>query len=112
MALVNEAREANGVSPLEWDSDLYEAAQVRAREASECWSHTRPNGSEWYTVDASKVYGENLSRGFTTPEEMVNAWMTSPAHKDNVLFPDFKTMAVAEYISSSGTVFAAQLFGY
>ena len=72
--LINDIRIQEGLNALEWDLELFEVAQIRAEEASVYWSHTRPNGSEWYTVSKS-VHGENLARKYLTPTETVEAWM-------------------------------------
>ena len=47
---VNGIRAANGLKPLRYDTNLDAPALVRATEASTFFSHTRPNGTEWYSV--------------------------------------------------------------
>lgn len=81
---INEVRVENGLSPLSVDESLAHCAEVRASECAEVWSHTRPDGTEWWTVDGLS-YGENLARGFSTDEEVVEAWMASPSHRANIL---------------------------
>lgn len=93
LSLVNDYRVANGVEPLAYDAGLQEAADIRATESIAVWSHTRPDGSDWWTVDA-QVYGENLGYGYSTAEELVNAWIGSPTHRANLLQPRFKVMAL------------------
>ena len=108
---VNEVRNANGLTSLTWSEGLYKAGLVRATEIVSKWSHTRPNGTDWYTVDANLMYGENLGKGFTSSDDVVDAWMNSASHKDNILY-GFKTMAVSVYKSSDGTYYIAQEFGF
>jgi len=43
---------------------------------------------------------------------VVEAWMQSPTHRDNILKADFTTMGVAAYESEDGTMYWAQAFGY
>lgn len=93
LSLVNDYRIANEVEPLTYDTSLQEAADIRATESIAVWSHTRPDGSDWWTVDA-KVYGENLGYGYGTAEELVSAWIASPTHRANLLQPRFKVMAL------------------
>ena len=110
--LVNEARTLRGYVSLEWDADLVPAAQVRAKESATCWSHTRPDGTEFWTVNASLAYGENLGKSDEyNADGMFTAWMNSPSHKENILFPDFRTMALGTY-EQDGLFYVAQLFGY
>ena len=63
---VNAARARAGLAPLTEQPALAETAGIRAREAAVCWSHTRPDGSPWYTAGtgAGAAYGENLAKGF------------------------------------------------
>ena len=91
---VNGIRAANGLKPLRYDTNLDAPALVRATEASRFFSHTRPNGTEWYTVNENLMYGENLAEGYHTADEVVNAWMASPEHKANILKPEFTTMGI------------------
>jgi uncharacterized protein YkwD len=107
--LINEEREKYGLSPLSWDSELYETARIRAEEASRYWSHTRPDVSHW-SVLSSQLQGENLANGYYTAEEPVNAWMASPGHKANIL-RDFTRGAVFFYEADNGW-FWCNHFGY
>ena len=110
--LCNKEREAQGVPKLEWDDDLASCALERAEEASLKWSHTRPDGTEWWTIDKDIAYGENLARGYEIPKDCVDAWMESPAHKENVLDSEFKKVGIASYVTEDGKVYVAQIFGY
>lgn len=110
LSLVNEYRKANGLNELVWDESLASAAKTRAAEASICWSHTRPNGTNWYTV-SDLVKGENLAKGYATAEETFNAWLASDGHRENILWPEFNTVYVAYFEAENGW-FWAQEFGY
>ena len=48
--ITNNYRSLVGVSSLTLDSSLVEAASIRAKELSDSFSHTRPNGSSCFTV--------------------------------------------------------------
>ena len=50
--LANQQRTAAGLSALTWNSGLEQASAVRAVEASQSFSHTRPDGSDWWTVNS------------------------------------------------------------
>lgn len=107
----NQQRTAAGLSVLKWDSSLAQCAAVRATEATESWSHTRPNGSEWYTVNSQVQYGENLAKNYNSGENVVTGWMASPTHRANLLSSDFKTIGIAVY-NYGGKWYWAQEFGY
>jgi len=63
---VNAMRTAQGLNALTWNGGLETAAQIRAQELPSAFSHTRPDGSEWWTVNGNLCYGENLARGFNS----------------------------------------------
>lgn len=105
--LVNNERAANGLNPLSWSGGLADCASVRANEASTCFSHTRPDGSDWYTVNPSIMYGENLAAGQDNAQWVFNDWMASPSHRENILNPGYTTYGSARV----GNTWA-QEFGY
>lgn len=108
--LVNQVRISNGLSALTWDSALVAPAKTRATEASIKWSHTRPDGSAWYTV-AGNIQGENLAKGYDSAQDAVNAWMASQGHKENILRGSFTRGAIAFFSTENGW-FWCQAFGY
>jgi len=109
--MVNEIREDAGLDPLVWDANLESVADVRASEISENFSHTRPNGKQWYTVNSKIQGGENLAYGFDNAGDVVDAWMDSPTHRDNILYDDFAKVAISIY-EEDGTYYWSQEYGY
>lgn len=117
LKLVNAERKKAGLKELKGMIALDKAAQIRASEitgADENFSHTRPNGKDWYTVLAERKItyrfaGENLAAGQATPETVVADWMSSSDHKANILDPDFQYMGVG-YVEYEGYLYWAQLF--
>ena len=85
---------------------------VRAAECEKSFSHTRPDGTEWWTVDSSLMYGENLASGYYDADSVVSAWMTSPGHKANILNAGYATVGIAVYQTLNGTWYWAEEFGY
>ena len=108
---INATRAASGLGTLTWSTGLEQASAVRAVEAAQVWSHTRPDGSEYWTVNSNLVYGENLAKGYDSADAAFNAWMASPTHKDNILFGSFRTGAIAIHIDNGQWVWANE-FGY
>lgn len=96
-SLINSYRQVNGLSDLKWSPALEECAEIRAEELTREWSHTRPGGDPWYTVNSRIMRGENLAMGFTSAEDIVNSWIDSPAHNELLLADDFTYVAIAEY---------------
>ncbi len=110
LRLVNAEREKKGLSPLTFSKELAAAADVRTRELTITFSHTRPNGMTCFTV-SEYVFAENIASGQTAPQSVVSAWMNSSGHKDNILNEKYKTAAVGCY-RNEGTYYWVLLFGY
>ena len=94
--LINIERMKAGVETLIERIDLTPASNLRAQEASVLWSHTRPNGKQYFSVNDA-IYGENLSRGYKTASEIVRAWMNSDTHKAVMLDPRYKGASIGIY---------------
>jgi uncharacterized protein YkwD len=87
------------------------------------FSHTRPNGQDYYTVGGtaasgyqdSPVYGENLAYGFDNAGETLDAWIDSPSHHANLVRSSFVTIGVAvlwvKQSDGTYTAYIAQEFG-
>lgn len=109
LELVNQHRAAAGLQPLTWDNDLENCAGVRAYECSQRFAHIRPDGSQWYTVNQQIMHGENLAYGYKTADAAVTAWMNSPSHRFNILYPDFRRCSIAIY-KNGNVLYYAQEF--
>ncbi len=106
LRLVNVERAKYGLSPLVLDQKLCSAADLRAKEITQVFSHTRPDGRECFTVlDESGIHyrkaAENIARGQSSAEAVVAGWMNSPGHRANILGPDFKALGVGYTGASS-----------
>ncbi len=112
VTLTNQQRAAAGLPALAWNQGLADAAFVRAQEIVGTFSHTRPNGSDWWTVNSQLMYGENLAKGYSSADAAVQGWMASPTHKANILDGGFKTVGIAVFRGSDGKWYWAQEFGY
>ena len=94
--LVNAERAKVGVSPLKLADDLQQASAIRARELVQNFSHTRPDGSDCFTVmqRRGRTWGENIAAGYPSASETVEQWMNSAGHRKNILNPNFKELGV------------------
>ena len=110
--LLNQQRVARGLSELVWSDALTNAARVRASEIISSFSHTRPDGSEFWTVDSSVQYGENLAKLYQSADTVFVAWMNSPTHAANMMDSGYKTVGIAIAQADDGNWYWAQEFGY
>ena len=112
--LLNEQRTAQGLQPLSYSNALASAAAVRAQEIAVSFSHTRPDGSDWWTVNPDIMYGENLASGQSTAIEVFNSWWASPGHHDNMMNSGYRTVGFALYYGgdAGSTYYWVQEFGY
>ncbi len=113
--LVNAERAKEGLSPLTIDTKVQAAAQVRAVECEQSFSHTRPNGSSFATAlkEQNVSYisaGENIAWGQRSPQAVMDAWMNSAGHRANIMNPNFTTIGVGYYQNANGTNYWCQLF--
>lgn len=112
--LVNVERSKAGLAPLTLDKKVTAAAQVRAEEIRQSFSHTRPNGSNFATAlrEENISYrraGENIAWGQPSPEAVVKAWMNSSGHRANILNKNFTKIGVG-YAQYNGRNYWSQLF--
>lgn len=85
-----------GRDPLVLDNDLLLASTVRSEEITRLFNHTRPDGSKYFSL-SSKINGENIAAGQTTPQQVMKSWMNSELHKANILNPNFKTIGIGYF---------------
>ncbi|MBR5091792.1 MAG: CAP domain-containing protein [Ruminiclostridium sp.] len=112
--LVNSERAKKGLSALTFSDELSNAAQVRAEEIVRSFSHTRPNGTNCFTVlkESGITYrsaGENLAYGQKTAAAVMNGWMNSSGHRANILGKSFGKIGIACYVRG-GVKYWVQLF--
>ena len=113
---INQIRAANGLSTLRYSLDLQTAADARARESVQNFSHTRPDGSGCETAVTVDYYvvGENLiqvTNEFATASIIADTWLNSPSHRNNMLLPSFTQMAVGIYVHNDTTYVSAIFLG-
>ncbi|MBQ8786053.1 MAG: CAP domain-containing protein [Oscillospiraceae bacterium] len=105
--LVNAERAKKGLSALTMDSTLNEVAQLRAKEITSKFSHTRPDGTECFTafdeLGAKHGYAaENIAAGQSSAERVMNGWMNSQGHYDNIMSSNVTKIGVALVTTSGG----------
>lgn len=104
LAISNNHRAAAGLPALAYNSQLTAAANAKA--AHMCtynyWDHTAPDGTTGWTFISRSGYayiraGENLAKGFSTDQAVVDGWMASAGHRANILQPAFVDTGIGSY---------------
>lgn len=123
----NQLRQEAGLADLDSDAMLTQAAQVRADEmaANGTYSHTRPDGSEYYTVTDSPYVTENIHRlnqewleamDLELADAAVQDWAESSGHLDHMVSGkvDAIGVGIAEGTDDQGRTcwYCVQLFRY
>lgn len=121
LAAVNAKRQAAGLGLLRFDTQLSEAAARKAADmfAKNYWSHNSPVGSTpWEFITQSgyayTVAGENLAKNFSDSQGVVDAWMGSPTHRDNILKASYRDVGFAVVngtLNGEETTLVVQMFG-
>ncbi|MDN6194100.1 MAG: CAP domain-containing protein [Alkalibacterium sp.] len=123
LTLLNELRQEKNLNTLSSNDALKTAADLRAKETEESFSHTRPDGRgpftvfENETIDYSyKRVGENLGMAtyFKSEEEMAellfNGWVESQGHYENMVTPEYEEVGIGVHYDGV-YLYATQIFG-
>lgn len=111
LALTNDERRINGLPQLQNDDALDALAQSYAEEmlAGGFFGHTTPDGRTFgarfeainYVATIPRCEcrrtlssGENIAKGQTSAEEVVQDWILSPPHHENIVKPIFTRLGV------------------
>ena len=104
--LVNIERAKEGLKPLKKDDTLNSLSDIRAKETVTLFDHKRPNGTKWSTIlkENNVSYtnaAENIASGYSTPEDVVNAWMNSEGHRASIMSKTYEKIGVSCYIDNN-----------
>lgn len=112
--LTNRSRRANGAPGLKRSLRLNRSAKRKAKRLarSEVLAHGRwAQLIDRITHRGFGAIGENIADGQTSAAQVVEAWMNSPEHRENILNPEFTHMGVGLASSEDGTEYWCQHFG-
>lgn len=125
LRLVNETRaegcdcgntEMPPVAPLTWDKKLENAAQKHTQDMydNNYMDHYSQDGrspGDRITAEGYRwrTYGENIARGYPTPEQVMNGWLGSTGHCKNIMNGNFKEIGLGKSGSYWTQVFATPL---
>ena len=105
LCLVNRERATRGERPLRLNGKLVRAAQGHSESMAQegYFAHESPSGSTplsrmraaryIYSSKLGYEVGENLAWGtlwLASPQAIVEAWMASPEHRENILDPHYQ----------------------
>lgn len=99
--LVNEVRKENGLKPLTYDWELARVARYKSQDMKDngYFAHNSPvYGSPFDMIKnfgiSYRSAGENIARGQRTPEAVMNAWMNSTGHRQNILNSSYTKIGI------------------
>ncbi|TYQ16181.1 UNVERIFIED_CONTAM: spore coat assembly protein SafA/uncharacterized YkwD family protein [Acetivibrio alkalicellulosi] len=115
--LVNAERSKNGLPALKANWQVSRVARYKSQDMVDkgYFSHTSPTyGSPFRMMESFGVKfstaGENIAMGQRTPAEVMNAWMNSPGHRNNILSPSFTEIGVGLAKAANGRTYWTQMF--
>ncbi len=119
--LTNSSRVSSNFTPLKINPLLEEAARLKAEDMAKrgYFAHNSPDGlTPWFwfeKTDYKFIYaGENLAINFFDSKDLMNAWLKSPLHKENILSKNFTEIGIATakgIYNGQEAVFVVEMFG-
>lgn len=119
--LTNEQRLKNNLSALSYSDKLALAAYGKAQDmfGKNYWAHFSPDGNTPWAFILSSGYryeyaGENLAKNFLFSNSVVDAWMNSSTHRENLLrreFTDVGFAVVNGVLNGEETTLVVQMLG-
>ena len=104
--LVNEIRTENGLKALTYDWELARVARYKSQDMKDSgyFAHNSPiYGTPFQMIKnfgiSYRSAGENIAKGYATPQAVVNGWMNSSGHRANILNTSYTHIGVG-YVAS------------
>lgn len=117
ISMVNAERTKRGLQPLAANWQLSRVARVKSADMRDrqYFSHTSPTyGSPFDMIKAFNITfhaaGENIAAGQRTAVEVMQGWMNSPGHRQNILNPQYTEIGVGYVTGGSYGVYWTQMF--
>lgn len=115
--LVNVERAKLGLGQLSLNAKLSNVATLKSQDMinKNYFSHTSPTyGSPFEMMKkfniSYKTAGENIAKGQKTPAQVVNAWMNSQGHRENILNKNYTEIGIGVAKDAKGTLYWTQMF--
>ncbi|HEY9863507.1 MAG TPA: CAP domain-containing protein [Candidatus Obscuribacterales bacterium] len=110
--LTNEFRSQNGLPPLTLNTQLNATAQEQSQDMAQedFFDHIGLDGSTPASRAQDQGYtfsfiGENIGVGYQTPGEVVQGWIDSPGHRENLLNPNYEEIGIGYFYLENDTGF-------
>lgn len=104
LQLVNQARSSAGLNALEMDSALSNVAMAKAKDMhnNNYFDHNSPTyGSPFDMMRqfgiSYRYAGENIAKGQSSAQQVMNDWMNSEGHRANILNGNYTKIGIAHY---------------
>jgi uncharacterized YkwD family protein/spore coat assembly protein SafA len=119
LELVNQERAKANLQPLKMDWELQRVARTKSCDMAQkgYFSHQSPTyGSPFDMMKqfgiSFKTAGENIASGQRTPQEVMQSWMNSQGHRENILKPEYTHIGVGYCAGGSmGHMWTQQFIG-
>ncbi|WP_319018236.1 CAP domain-containing protein [Microbispora sitophila] len=105
--LTNAERAKAGCGPLKHDPRLRAAAYAHSANmsAQNKMEHVLDGRDPGYRITLAgytwRAYGENIAKGYGTAQAVVQGWMNSPGHRQNILNCNYTDIGVG-YVAAGG----------
>ena len=118
--LINAERRHQGLPGLEYNAQLDEMAKIQAENMAhfQKMAHVIPQAKLPTLVDRARAVGypysriaENVALGYPTAETVVQGWMNSRGHRENILNREVVETGIAIMRSRDGGLYYCQVFG-
>ena len=118
---VNQVRLQRHLHPLKASPELAAVAKAHARDMAEqgYLSHVNPNGEDPLIrvraagIDGFRLLAENIGATSESGDRVtaiIQKWLASPLHRENILNPAFNTTGLAVLKNGIGETLAVQLY--
>ena len=115
--LVNRQRANYGLPLLKANWELSRVARYKSQDMIQkgYFAHQSPTyGSPFNMMESFGIRftaaGENIAYGQRTPQEVMNDWMNSTGHRNNILSRVYNQISVGVAKASNGTYYWTQMF--
>lgn len=117
LKLVNEARIESGLTPLRINEELNNIAIMKAKDMAEeeILSHiSKKYGMTFNLIKANGIKfsaaGENIARWHDTPEFVVERWLNSKGHRENILNSNYDETGIGMAKDKEGKNYWVEIF--
>lgn len=114
---VNKERKNISLKPLKLNEKLNRIAIIKAKDMAEekTLSHTSKKfGTTFELLKKEKIKysaaAENIAKGHSTPEFVMERWMKSSGHRANILGENYEEIGIGRAVDSDGKLYWVQVF--